>query len=186
MEHQIKNYNKEIASAFYSYALDDFLSDRENKDRMKLIFHRYFVDGFDLSTIAQEVNLTRERVRQIVEKTIKIIKSRINTQCEILEFTKKESKKARVLEFEVIKLKKIEDSLFEVELNKIEYGLIEIEELDLSPRSYNILKAAHIRTIKDLSDYSRADILKFRNCGKNTLYELEEILEKKGYKFKDS
>lgn len=58
-----------------------------------------------------------------------------------------------------------------------------LSELDLSVRAYNCLKAAEIRTLGDLVSYNIADLLKFRNFGKKSLSELEELVANKGLTF---
>ncbi|MFN7707743.1 MAG: DNA-directed RNA polymerase subunit alpha [Sphingobacteriia bacterium] len=58
-----------------------------------------------------------------------------------------------------------------------------LSELDLSVRAYNCLKAAEIRTLGDLVSYNIADLLKFRNFGKKSLSELEELVASKGLIF---
>lgn len=58
-----------------------------------------------------------------------------------------------------------------------------LNELDLSVRAYNCLKAAEIRTLGDLVSYNIADLLKFRNFGKKSLSELEELVAAKGLTF---
>lgn len=58
-----------------------------------------------------------------------------------------------------------------------------LSDLDLSVRAYNCLKAAEIRTLADLVRYDIADLLKFRNFGKKSLTELEELVREKGLTF---
>lgn len=58
-----------------------------------------------------------------------------------------------------------------------------LAELDLSVRAYNCLKAADIRTLGDLVAYNIADLLKFRNFGKKSLSELEELVAAKALQF---
>jgi len=58
-----------------------------------------------------------------------------------------------------------------------------LSELDLSVRAYNCLKAADIKTLGDLVAYNIADLLKFRNFGKKSLSELEELVAEKGLSF---
>jgi len=50
-----------------------------------------------------------------------------------------------------------------------------LSDLDLSVRAYNCLKAADIKTLGDLVSYEIGDLLKFRNFGKKSLSELEEL-----------
>ncbi len=56
-------------------------------------------------------------------------------------------------------------------------------DLDLSERALNCLKAADIETLGDLVSFNRNDLLKFRNFGKKSLTELEDLLENKGLSF---
>lgn len=58
-----------------------------------------------------------------------------------------------------------------------------LSDLDLSVRAYNCLKAADIKTLGDLVGYDIADLLKFRNFGKKSLSELEELAREKGLVF---
>jgi len=60
---------------------------------------------------------------------------------------------------------------------------INIEDLDLSVRSYNSLKRAGIHTLQTLLTYSYEDMTKIRNLGKKSLKEIEERLTSKGYSF---
>jgi len=56
-------------------------------------------------------------------------------------------------------------------------------DLDLSVRALNCLKAAEVDTLGDLVQYNRNDLLKFRNFGKKSLAELEELLDKMNLSF---
>jgi DNA-directed RNA polymerase subunit alpha len=56
-------------------------------------------------------------------------------------------------------------------------------DLDLSVRALNCLKAAEIETLGDLVQFQKNDMLKFRNFGKKSLTELEELVEVKGLSF---
>jgi DNA-directed RNA polymerase subunit alpha len=58
-----------------------------------------------------------------------------------------------------------------------------LSDLDLSVRAYNCLKAADIKSLADLVAYDIADLLKFRNFGKKSLSELEELVREKGLTF---
>jgi DNA-directed RNA polymerase subunit alpha len=58
-----------------------------------------------------------------------------------------------------------------------------LEDLDLSVRAYNCLKAAKINTLSELVRYDTHELLKFRNFGKKSLVEIEELLQDKGLTF---
>ncbi|MBD3749261.1 MAG: DNA-directed RNA polymerase subunit alpha [Sphingobacteriales bacterium] len=59
----------------------------------------------------------------------------------------------------------------------------ELVDLDLSVRALNCLKAADIRTLSELVSYDVADMLKFRNFGKKSLTEIQELVKSKGLSF---
>lgn len=58
-----------------------------------------------------------------------------------------------------------------------------LEDLDLSVRAYNCLKAAKINSLSELVQYDTSELLKFRNFGKKSLVEIEAVLNEKGLKF---
>jgi DNA-directed RNA polymerase subunit alpha len=58
-----------------------------------------------------------------------------------------------------------------------------LEDLDLSVRAYNCLKAAKINSLSELVRYDTHELLKFRNFGKKSLVEIEELLTEKGLTF---
>ncbi len=58
-----------------------------------------------------------------------------------------------------------------------------LTDLDLSVRALNCLKAAEVETLGDLVQYNKNDLLKFRNFGKKSLAELEELLDKMNLNF---
>lgn len=58
-----------------------------------------------------------------------------------------------------------------------------LSELDLSVRAYNCLKAADIKTLGDLARLEVSDMMKFRNFGKKSLTELEQLIAEKGLTF---
>lgn len=56
-------------------------------------------------------------------------------------------------------------------------------DLDLSVRALNCLKAAEVDTLGDLVKFNKNDLLKFRNFGKKSLTELDELLESMNLSF---
>ena len=56
-------------------------------------------------------------------------------------------------------------------------------DMDLSVRALNCLKAADVETLGDLVQFNKNDLLKFRNFGKKSLTELEELVKAKGLEF---
>ena len=56
-------------------------------------------------------------------------------------------------------------------------------DMDLSVRALNCLKAAEVDTLGDLVSFNKSDLMKFRNFGKKSLTELEELVLVKGLNF---
>ena len=56
-------------------------------------------------------------------------------------------------------------------------------DMDLSVRALNCLKAAEVDTLGDLVSFNKNDLMKFRNFGKKSLTELEELVNTKGLSF---
>jgi len=56
-------------------------------------------------------------------------------------------------------------------------------DMDLSVRALNCLKAAEVETLGDLVSFNKNDLMKFRNFGKKSLTELDELVNNKGLTF---
>jgi DNA-directed RNA polymerase subunit alpha len=68
---------------------------------------------------------------------------------------------------------------FDEELLKMRQLLkTKLSDMDLSVRALNCLKTAEVETLGDLVKYTKNDLLKFRNFGKKSLTELDELLDK--------
>ena len=58
-----------------------------------------------------------------------------------------------------------------------------LEDLDLSVRAFNCLKAAKINSLSELVQYEQEDLMKFRNFGQKSLSEIEQVLNERGLGF---
>ena len=58
-----------------------------------------------------------------------------------------------------------------------------LTDMNLSVRALNCLKAAEVDTLGDLVKFQKSDLLKFRNFGKKSLTELDDLLEHHGLSF---
>jgi len=75
-------------------------------------------------------------------------------------------------------------SLKDTETDRIRKMLLtNVEDLELSVRSHNCLKAANIKILGDLVRKDEAEMLKFRNFGRKSLAELMDIVEEMGLDF---
>lgn len=80
-------------------------------------------------------------------------------------------------------LKKEENRVDEKFLHMRKLLKTPLTDLDLSVRAFNCLRAAEIKTLGDLVQHDIADLLKFRNFGKKSLTELEDLVREKGLIF---
>jgi DNA-directed RNA polymerase subunit alpha len=71
----------------------------------------------------------------------------------------------------------------ETSLNMRQLLKTKLVDMDLSVRALNCLKAADVETLGDLVSYNKNDLLKFRNFGKKSLTELEDLVDNKGLNF---
>jgi DNA-directed RNA polymerase subunit alpha len=78
----------------------------------------------------------------------------------------------------------VEEREVDAEVQRIRTMLNQsVDDLDLSVRAQNCLKAAQIKTIGDLVRRDEAEMLKFRNFGRKSLQELVQVLEERGLRF---
>ncbi len=88
----------------------------------------------------------------------------------------------QTMTFEKVKLQE-EEVVDEEVLHMRKLLKTPISDLDLSVRAYNCLKAADIKTLGDLAKLEISDMMKFRNFGKKSLNELEQLMSDKGLNF---
>lgn len=79
--------------------------------------------------------------------------------------------------------KKAEEELDENTLHMRQLLKTKLVDMDLSVRALNCLKAADVETLGELVTYEKNDLLKFRNFGKKSLTELEDLVQIKGLHF---
>lgn len=58
-----------------------------------------------------------------------------------------------------------------------------LEDLELSVRAFNCLKAAKINSLSELVQYTQEELMKFRNFGQKSLSEIEQVLAERGLHF---
>ncbi len=81
------------------------------------------------------------------------------------------------------KPKQVTEELDETTLHMRQMLKTKLVDMDLSVRALNCLKAAAVETLGDLVSFTKADLLKFRNFGKKSLTELEELVRSKNLSF---
>ena len=88
---------------------------------------------------------------------------------ENITFDNKEEKKEDMVDEQTLQLRKVLKT--------------PLEDLDLSVRAFNCLKAAKINSLSELVQYEQEDLMKFRNFGQKSLSEIEQVLTERGLSF---
>lgn len=130
------------------------------------------VNGYSPQDIADEFQVSIERVRQLIYRAARRI--RMNDAAEFLRLENEKLKK-QIEQIELENSKTDRQRLMETC----------IVDLDLSVRALNCLKQAEVSTIGDLMKMSKFDLLKFRNFGRKSMQEIEEMLYSKGLELKE-
>ena len=146
--------------------------------REKKIMQAFF-NGEMISNIAEEFELSSERVRQIVIKAIR----KFNYAIEELADLKQENNSLKE-EIKNVKMKLImqEGEKEEEQSEEVPPSVFSIRlvNCDLPVRILNVTKAADIDTIGDLVQYSKFEMAKFRNFGKKSLMQLDGFIHEMG------
>ena len=79
--------------------------------------------------------------------------------------------------------KTVSEEFDETSLHTRQLLKTKLVDMDLSVRALNCLKAAEVETLGELVAFNKADLLKFRNFGKKSLTELEELVRSRGLEF---
>lgn len=79
--------------------------------------------------------------------------------------------------------KEVTEEFDETSLHTRQLLKTKLVDMDLSVRALNCLKAAEVETLGELVAFNKADLLKFRNFGKKSLTELEELVRSIGLEF---
>lgn len=178
----------EIFSAVIEASGNDVLKERERT------ILTMFLEGKDVVDVAEEYGLTRSRIMQIASHAVRKLAtvktfSELRKECKQLVFENKnfpivvQSFQNRIKELE--RLNDIEDA----PVSEYDYLLgdkggtftalmdTKVIDLNITVRSLNCLKAADIETLGDLIKYNKTDLLKFRNFGKKSMTELDDLLD---------
>ena len=86
------------------------------------------------------------------------------------------------IEADIVEIKEVETYDEEI-LHMRQLLKTKLTDMDLSVRALNCLKAAEVETLADLVQYTKTDLMKFRNFGKKSLTELDELVEAKNLVF---
>ncbi len=166
----------------------------------KIVIYKRFKHHESLFTVGEEMNLTRERVRQIEQKALRKLRhpsrrckifigvnydDKINELRDKVELKEKElAEKLALLRSKIDKINAVLQEVgFKIKVDSPE-DHASVELLNLSKRSYNCLKRHGTNTIKELTLMTKKELSNVRNLGNKGVEEIIDKLEKLGYSLK--
>jgi excisionase family DNA binding protein len=178
----------EIFSSIIEASGDDVLKEREKTILTMLL------EGKDVEFVAEEYGLTRSRIMQIVSHAVHklaTVKTFSELRREYKQLVFDNTNFQNVIEALQNRVKKLEriNNIDTAPVSEYDYLLGDkggtftammntpVYDLDISVRSLNCLKGADVDTLYDLVKCNKTDLMKFRNFGKKSLTELEDLLE---------
>lgn len=146
--------------------------------REKKIMQAFF-NGDRISDIADHFELSRERVRLIVIKAIRKFNYAIKELADLKQENNSLKEEIKNVKMQLIMQEgeKEEEQPEDVPPSVFSIRLV---NCNLPVRVLNVTKAAYIDTIGDLVQYSKFDMVKFRNFGKKSLMQLDEFIHEMG------
>lgn len=203
IEHELFMVSKFKTAA---YAKEFYMSIPTMLDELGLLNQREaqimcrIISGQDLGRIAEEYGLTRTRITQIFYKGCRKARelSTIKERLDELERMKTEmaglKREMKIICKDLETQQMAEQNLLELEeseriehIKKTDNMLVllgtRLVDCNISTRALNCLKSIDIDTIGDLVQQDKTDLLKARNFGKKSLYEMEDFLDTKGLTF---
>lgn len=178
----------EIFLAIIEASGDDVLKEREKTILTMLL------EGKDVEFVAEEYGLTRSCIMQIVSKAVRklaTVKTFSELRREYKQLVFDNANFQNVIEALQNRIKKLEriNNIDTAPVSEYDYLLGDkggtftalmntpVYDLDISVRSLNCLKGADVDTLYDLVKCNKTDLMKFRNFGKKSLREIEDLLE---------
>ena len=161
-------------------------------ERERVILKRY-LDGCVFESIGDDLGLTRERVRQIIEKSLRKLDSLepygdIVSRCNELDAENrlmKATMKRQESELAELRYKmnhqtdeeKALGALSEQDRLVVEQLNMKLVDMNLTVRALNCLKSVDMETFGDLVKCDKTTLLRCRNFGKKSLGELDDLLD---------
>lgn len=163
--------------SIYRLAVDTQLfNERESK------IYEMIINGATLNEVGKHFNLTKERIRQIYNRSLRKAHAmlyRLNKERE--ELTEYRNQIAKLTAENKV-LKDINQKLAEENGKKddvvVEFDATPLTDFDFTTRALNCFNAADIKTVGELRMFSPSDLLKFRNFGRKSIEEVRSFFEK--------
>lgn len=141
--------------------------DGEWNDRNADILYDYIKTGGNTEFVADFYGYSKQRILQIIDRFIRRARYYPHI-CDIYDYKEENEKLKEKVEF--LKKHSHAPAILSTKLT----------DMDLTVRALHCLKAAKIETLGDLVLYKQHELLKFRNFGRKTLRELDDLVKSKG------
>lgn len=184
---------------YYEYIIPDFDENFEKAaeiltERERYCIVSYYKDMMSLDQTGKAINVTTERVRQIISKGLRRLMhktSMFTTPKDKYYLISQTEKEEMIAKFEAELRTSYEEMTYEKALEIVRAKeesdrsrITSIEELELSIRTYNCLRRGGIATVEELTQKTYRDMLMIRNLGKKSLKELMEKMQSIGLSLK--
>ena len=169
---------RESIKLIFSKLLDDeqsLLTQRET-DILRLVL----LEDKKPEEIAEKFTLTTSRIRHIFQNSIKRLSVKLNNLGEKLSLSYSLQEEVNALKSKLGEYEEEQNKMTVLPLKIKKTLSVNLKSFNLSARTINILDNADIETVADLARMKRTDFLKFRNAGKKSVDELEELLKDNG------
>lgn len=165
-------------------------------EREEAVIKYRLKDGLTLRDTGKAMDITQERVRQIEAKALRKLRHPTRKKLmiavplsELYELQEKYNLLSRehellVKAMEIIQGKVTTPQSIEKMANAAVWMQTELEDLDLSVRTYNCLKRANKNTLRDLVEMRPGDLQKVRNLGRKSFEEVVNTLKRYGLSLK--
>lgn len=164
---------------YFMPLVEKTLTNFEEKRMGKMM--RMYIDGMNMEEIANEYGLSKERIRQLLQKAVKYINHfSVYSETDYNELKQKNEDQSLIIES---LQKKISNNPISPTVNpnssdSIDSYTVLISNIDMSKRLRNCLKRLNVITLYDLTQYSRIELMRSENFGKKCLKEVLDLMSK--------
>lgn len=140
------------------------------------------MEGCSYESIGEDFCVTRERVRQIFYRALRLVSASMKSYRRMLNETielRRLRDEVKEKDRELQQLRKMLN-VSEPDMEMCKLLSTELVDMDLSVRTINCLKSADICTVGELVQCNKLELLKIRNFGKKSLSELDDLLYRLG------
>lgn len=149
----------------------------------------FSIEKRNFKDVSEKIGLSEQRVRQIFHKATRKLFNNINKLfATAIDFTTLNNSNTDLVKRNISlekELKKIESEKNIIEIHMRKILATPMKDIGFSVRVYNSFTGADIKTLGEIISYSKKDLSKLRNLGKESLEEIFRLVESYGLKFNE-